>query len=61
MKSVVIIEGISVDTLVFYFPVNSLMNPDVFLPKTFCIPRGIIPQNFSSSGYVVFVREQTNT
>ena len=36
-----------------YFPANGSKNPDVFWPKTFCIPRGIIPQNFSSSGLVV--------
>ena len=38
---------------IFHFPANSLTNPDVFKPKTFCIPSGIIPQNLSSSGLVV--------
>jgi len=55
MKSEVIIEGSTgrEHTLVFfYFPINGLTNPDVFLPKTFWNPRGIIPQNFSSSGLV---------
>ena len=52
MKSVVIIEGSTVLALVFfYFPANGSTNPDVFRPTTF--PRGIIPQNFSSSGLVV--------
>ena len=37
----------------FYFPANGQTNPDVFQPKTFCIPRGIIPQNFSSLGFAV--------
>ena len=32
----------------FYFPANGLTNPDIFQPKTFCIPH-----NFSSSGLVV--------
>ena len=36
-----------------YFPANGLTNPDVFQPKTFSIPRGIIPQNFSSLGFAV--------
>ena len=36
-----------------YFPANGSMNPDVFQPKTFCIPRGIIPQNFRSLGFAV--------
>ena len=33
-----------------YFPASGSMNPDVFQLKTFSIPRGIIPQNFSSLG-----------
>ena len=37
----------------FYFPANGLTNPDMFLPKTFLIPRGIIPQNFSSLVFAV--------
>ena len=36
-----------------YFPANGSTNPDVFQPKTFPIPRGIIPQNFSSLGFAV--------
>ena len=36
-----------------YFPDNGSTNPDVFQPKTFLIPRGIIPQNFSSLGFAV--------
>ena len=36
-----------------YFPANGSTNPDVFQPKTFSIPRGIIPQNFSSLGFAV--------
>ena len=36
-----------------YFPANGLTNLDVFLPKTFFIQRGIIPQNFSSLGFAV--------
>ena len=39
--------------VLFYFPANGSTNPDVFQPKTFCIPRGIIPQNFSSLGFAV--------
>ena len=31
-----------------YFPADGSTNPDVFQPKTLCIRRGIIPQNFSS-------------
>jgi len=55
MKSEVIIEGRREHILVFfYFPINGLTNPEVFLPKTFWIPRRIIPQNFSSSGLVSF-------
>ena len=49
----VIIEG-ALDMLYFFnFPANGSTNPDVFLPKTFSIPRGIIPQNFSSLGFAV--------
>ena len=36
-----------------YFPANGSTNPDVFQPKTFSIPRGIIPQNFSQLGLAV--------
>ena len=36
-----------------YFPANGLTNPDVFKSKTFSIPRGIIPQNFSLLGFAV--------
>ena len=36
-----------------YFPANGSTNPDVFQPKTFPIPRGIIPQNFISLGFAV--------
>ena len=32
---------------------NGSTNPEVFQPKTFLIPRGIIPQNFSSLGFAV--------
>ena len=32
---------------------NGSTNPDVFYPKTFSIPRGIIPQNFRSLGFAV--------
>ena len=54
MKGMKIIEG-ALDTLqfFFYFPANGSTNPDVFQPKTFPIPRGIIPQNFSSLGFAV--------
>ena len=48
----------------FYFPANGSTNPDVFQPKTFPIPRGIIPQNFSSLGFAVseeLGNKQTNT
>ena len=42
------------NTLYFlYFLANGSMNPDVLWPKTFLIPREIIPQSFSSSGLVV--------
>ena len=47
-----------------YFPANGSTNPDVFQPKTFCIPGGIIPQNFSSLGFAVseeLGNKQTNT
>ena len=47
-----------------YFPANGSTNPDVFQPKTFSIPRGIIPQNFSSLGFAVLEElgnKQTNT
>ena len=47
-----------------YFPANGSTNPDVFQPKTFPIPRGIIPQNFSSLGFAVseeLGNKQTNT
>jgi len=33
--------------------INGSTNPDVFRPKTFLIPRGIIPQNFISQGFAV--------
>ena len=33
-----------------YFAANGSANPDIFQPKPLCIPRGIIPQNFSSIG-----------
>ena len=36
-----------------YFPANGSTNPDVFQPKTFSIPMGIIPQNFRSLGFAV--------
>ena len=36
-----------------YFPANGSTNPDVFLPKTFFIPREIIPHKFSSLGFAV--------
>ena len=36
-----------------YLPAHGSTNPDVFKPKTFSIPRGIIPQNFSSLGFAV--------
>ena len=53
MKSVVIIEGSRVLSLLFYFPANGLTNPDVFQPKTICIPRGIIPKNVCYLGLTV--------
>ena len=40
------------------FPEKKRPNPDVLQHKTICIPRRIIPQNFSSSG--LGVRERTN-
>ena len=46
-----------------YFPANGSTNPDVFYPKTFPIPRGIIPQNFSLLGFAVLEElgnKQTN-
>ena len=36
-----------------YIPANGSTNPDVFQPKTFPIPREIIPQNFSLLGFTV--------
>ena len=36
-----------------YFPANVSTNPDVLQPKTFSIPRGIIPQNISSLRFAV--------
>ena len=36
-----------------YFPANRSTNPDEFQPKTFLIPRGIIPQNSMSLGFVI--------
>ena len=45
------------------FPANGSTNPDVFQPKTFSIPRGIIPQNFSLLGFAVLEElgnKQTN-
>ena len=54
MKSMVIIEGSRVHALVFfYFPADCLPDLDVFYPKTFCIQRGIIPENFRSLGFAV--------
>ena len=47
-----------------YFPANGSTNPDVFQPKTFPIPRRIIPQNFRSLGFAVseeLGNKQTNT
>ena len=47
-----------------YFLANGSTNPDVFYPKTFPIPRGIIPQNFSLLGFAVseeLGNKQTNT
>ena len=45
MKGLEIIEG-TLDTIYFfYFLADSLTNLDVFLAKTFLIPREIIPQN----------------
>ena len=37
----------------FVFPANREPDPDFFQPKTFPIPRGMIPQNFSSLGFAV--------
>ena len=42
------------------FPDNGLTNPDVFKPKTFCIPWGIIPQNFNSLGFAELGNIQTH-
>ena len=53
MKSVVIIECSIVHALVFHCPANSSKNLDVFLFKTICTPREIIPQNFRSLGFAV--------
>ena len=36
-----------------YFPANGSTYPDVFQPKTFLIPRGIIPQNYSLLGFAI--------
>ena len=50
-------------SFIFYFPANGLMNLDVFQPKTFCIPRGILPQNLSLLGFAVLEElgnKQTN-
>ena len=56
------------DLVFFYFPANGSTNPDVFYSKTFSIPRGIIPQNFSSLRFAVSeelgnkqTNKQTNT
>ena len=46
-------RGRTGNALVFYFPANGSKNLDVFGPKTFLIPRGVIPQNFSSLGFAV--------
>ena len=47
-------RGRTGQALVFYhFPANGSTNWDVFLPKTFCITRGIIPQNFRSLAFAV--------
>ena len=46
-------EG-SLDTLYsFYFPAKGQTNLDVSQPKTFLIPREIIPHNFSLLGFAV--------
>ena len=37
----------------FYFPADGSTNPDVFQPKTFSLPREIVPQNVSSLGFTV--------
>ena len=37
----------------YYFPANGSTNPDIFQPKTFPMPRGIIPHNFRSLGFAV--------
>ena len=36
-----------------YLPANGATNSDIFYPKTFLFPRGIIPKNFSSLGFAV--------
>ena len=47
MEGLEIIEG-TLDTIYFfYFLADSLTNLDVFLAKTFLIPREIIPQNLA--------------
>ena len=43
-----------------YFPANGSTNPDVFQPKTFSIPKGIIPQNFRSLGFAVSEEQGTS-
>ena len=46
------------------FPLNSGRIRMFFFPKTICIPRGIIPQNFSSTDLVVsekLANKQTHT
>ena len=36
-----------------YLPAHGSTNPDVFKPKTFSIPRGIISKNFRLLGFTV--------
>ena len=57
-------RGCTGHALVFiYFSANGSMNTDDFKAKTFLIPRGIIPQNFSLPGFAVLEQlgnKQTN-
>ena len=49
-----ILEGSTVHALVFFVFLLTVRRIRMFFqPKTFSIPRGIIPQNFSSLGFAV--------
>ena len=53
MRGMEIIEGALNTLYFFYFPANGSTNLDVLEPKTFCILREIIPQNFSLLGFAI--------